>query len=66
MPTFYDDIEIADSAEDQQAQKDAYLKSQGVSKPFNYFKEGIMTLASEKPSFTYPRITGIIDEEEIN
>jgi len=65
-PNFYDDMEVPESQAELQSRKDAYLKSQGVSKPFNYFKEGIMTLASEKPSFTYPRITGIIDEEEIN
>ena len=60
MPTFYDDIEIADSAEDQQAQKDAYLKNQGVTRPK---KEGITSLDSS--FFTNPHITGTIEDDFI-
>ncbi len=54
MPNFYDDIEVAESQDVLEARKNAYLKSQGVSKPK---KEGIGSF------FTNPRITGIYEEE---
>ena len=54
MPNFYDDIEVPESQDVLEARKNAYLKSQGVSKPK---KEGIGSF------FTNPRITGIYEEE---
>ena len=54
MPNFYDDIEVSESQDVLEARKNAYLKSQGVSKPK---KEGIGSF------FTNPRITGIYEDE---
>ena len=53
-------MEVPESQAELQSRKDAYLKSQGVTKPK---KEGITSLDSS--FFTNPRITGTIEDDFI-